>query len=402
MEAEAPIQISFQPRTTKKPSRVPHVILGTLIVAIVGTLIGVFVLSRTTTHDNAINSTTPATTALTVPFQPSTDSSYRSTWLVYWDDGTGLDSFKANAKQFKEFHPFWYETQSATNVAVQGNPTFRTSALQTAKDNNVAVVPTITENLKTDDFLAFMSDPAQRVQHVDTVCKLAKDNNFAGIDIDYELFALNVTNADVQPAKAAFSAFITGLATCLHDAGKKLEVTVLPKTDDSVFAPYLNSITPGVFDYYAIGQAADIVRPMAYDHATPLTQPGSTDPVTWVKAVGEYARTYIPAKKVVLGIALYGYDWDVSGNKPTAKSITARQAIALAKSQNATLQYNDDNKTRYFEYKAANGDSHQVWFDTSADTKLRASLAKELGLAGVSYWSIGNEDRDFGNYLINK
>jgi len=139
------------------------------------------------------------------------------------------------------------------------------------------------------------------------------------------------------------------------------------------------------------------VRPMAYDHATPLTDPGSTDPVTWVKAVGEYARKFIPANKVVLGLALYGYDWGPSGAKP----ITARQAVALARTQNVELQYNDDLKSRYFSYKATDGTAHQVWFDTSADTKQRVNIAKELGLAGVSYWSLGNEDRDFTNYLAS-
>jgi spore germination protein YaaH len=117
----------------------------------------------------------------------------------------------------------------------------------------------------------------------------------------------------------------------------------------------------------------------------------------WVKAVAEYTRKFVPANKVVLGLALYGYDWNASGGKP----ITARQAVALARTQNAQLQYNDDLKSRYFEYKATDGTAHQVWFDTSSDTKQRANLAKELGLAGVSYWSLGNEDRDFMNYLAS-
>jgi spore germination protein len=390
----APVHIAYTPPAPRKPSRWPRVILIFLIIAILGVL-GIWWGADNLQNGQQTPTSNPPTTEATVPFTPSPDSAYRSAWLTYLDDGTGLETFKANAKQFTEFHPFWYEAQSATTIAAQGSTTFRQSALQTAKSANVKVVPTITESLKTEPFLTMMNNPQSRTQHVNTVCQLAKDNDFAGIDIDYELFALNVSTANVEPAKAAFTGFITELATCLHNANKTLEVTLLPKTDDAAFAPYLTSIAPGVFDYKAIGEVADIVRPMAYDHATPLTKPGSTDPITWVKAVGEYTRKFVPANKVVLGLALYGYDWNAAG----AKSITARQAIALAKAHDAELQYNDDFKTRYFEYKATDGTAHQVWFDTSADTKQRANIAKELGLAGVSYWSLGNEDRDFTNYL---
>jgi spore germination protein YaaH len=96
---------------------------------------------------------------------------------------------------------------------------------------------------------------------------------------------------------------------------------------------------------------------------------------------------------VVLGVALYGYDWGSHG----AKSITARQAATLARQKNANVIYNDRVRSRFFEYKATDGSTHSVWFNTSADTAERAQIAKDLGLAGVSYWSLGNEDRDFWN-----
>jgi spore germination protein len=367
----------------------------TVLVLLTGTVVVWAASGDTDDGSGSAPTASSSTTEPTVPLEPSPDSSYRSAWLTYWDDGTGLNSFKANAGSFDEFHPFWYEVQGATKIVTQGSPAFRQSALQAARAAGVRIVPTLTETLKTPEFLAFMTPDDSRAQHVKTVCDLAKDNDFHGVDIDYEMFALNVTQANIEPARKAFTSFIEELSTCLHNAGKTLQVTLLPKTGDDVYASYLSSLAPGVFDYKAIGTAADIVRPMAYDNATPLTAAGSTDPLPWVKAVGEYSRKYVPARKVVLGLALYGYDWNVSGGK----AVTARQAPGLARQTGASVLYNDRVKSRFFEYKAADETNHSVWFNTSADTAERAKVAKELGLAGVTYWALGSEDRDFWSSL---
>lgn len=351
---------------------------------------------RDSNHETGSPKPPTSTTEAPVPFEPSPDSAYRSAWLTYWDDGTGLASFKANAKRLDEFHPFWYEVQSATQIVTQGTTAFRQSAIQAAKSAGIKIVPTFTETLKPDAFVAFMSVADKRRQHVQAVCDIAKTNNFDGIDIDYEMFAIKVPQELVTPARDSFSAFIEELAPCLHDAGKTLQVTLLPKTNNDIYAPYLSSLTPGVFDYRRIGAAADFVRPMAYDNATPLTSAGSTDPLPWVRAVGEYARKHIPARKVVLGIALYGYDW-TPGN---TKSITARQAIGLAKQKGIEVKFDELTNSRYFEYQATDGSTHNVWFNTSSDTAERVKLARELGLAGVSYWALGNEDRDFWNSVV--
>jgi spore germination protein len=387
---DSPVEIAYTPASGKKQNRPMRVVFTTLLVV----LLAAAALWWMNDDDNTptLPGATPtSTTAATVPLEPSPTSAYRSAWLTYWDDGTGLDSFRANAEHLDEFHPFWFEVQGPTKIVTQGSPSFRQSALQIAKEAGVKVVPTLTESLKTEDFLAFMGPDDTRAQHVQAVCDLARDNDFHGIDIDYEMFAIKVSETNVIPARDAFSKFIQQLATCLHADDRTLQVTLLPKTSDSPYASYLSSLTPGVFDYKAIGAAADIVRPMAYDNATPLTASGSTDPLPWVREVGEYARKYIPARKVVLGISLYGYDWGPGG----AKSITARQAPALARQKGASVLYSDRVHSRFFEYQTADGASRSVWFDTSADTAKRAALAKELGLAGVSYWALGNEDREF-------
>jgi spore germination protein len=394
---DAPVEIDYTPPSPNTSLRLP------VIIAVALTFVAVAAAAlywTTKDSDSKTVGLTPSTTTTeaTIPLEKSDTSSYRSAWLTYWDDGTGLESFQANARQFDEFHPFWFEVRGATEIVTQGSTSFRQRALQTAKNAGVKVVPTLTESLKTKEFLQFMAPDDSRAEHVRTVCALANDNDFDGIDIDYEMFAIKVAPEDIAPAREAFSKFIRELAACLHADGRTLQVTLLPKTSDADYAPYLSSLAPGVFDYKAIGAAADIVRPMAYDNATPLTSSASTDPLPWVREVGEYARKYIPARKVVLGIALYGYDWGPNG----AKSITARQAPALARQKNATVLHSDRVHSRFFEYRGSDGGMQSVWFNTSADTQERAQLATELGLAGVSYWALGNEDRDFWKLLPTK
>ena len=141
-----------------------------------------------------------------------------------------------------------------------------------------------------------LHSPELMAAHVTAIVALVQRNQYAGIDLDYE----NLHAADRQ----AFSTFVTRLAHALHAKGKVLSVAVFAKTTNAGTDP--RNVAQ---DYAAIGRAADQVRLMAYDYHWESSAPGPVAPISWVRAVLRYAKTQIPASKIILGVPLYGYDW---------------------------------------------------------------------------------------------
>jgi len=198
---------------------------------------------------------------------------------------------------------------------------------------------------------------------------------YAGIDIDYE---------DLRAGdREAFTTFVTQLADALHDKDKLLSIAVFAKTTDA--GEDQRNVAQ---DYAAIGAAADEVRLMAYDYHWAGSTPGPVAPITWVRQVVDYAKTQMPAGKIVLGIPVSGYDW-VGGQ---AEVVSWLQCFGRTKAFNATLQYDRLSQSPSFRYTDAQGREHEVWFENAESTTAKLDAAKVTGIRGVYLWMIGGED----------
>ncbi len=220
-----------------------------------------------------------------------------------------------------------------------------------------------------------LHSPALMAQQVAAIVALARRHDYAGVDIDYE----NLHAGDRQ----AFSTFIRDLAAALHAHRKLLSVAVFAKTSNAGTDP--RNLAQ---DYAAIGQVADQVRLMGYDYHWATSPPGPIAPVGWIRAVLRYARTQIPASKIILGIPLYGYDW--SGGHGTA--ISWLQALRLSRRYHAPPRYSVTSQAPWFSYTDRAGHRHTVWFENTASSRAKFDLAQGAGIAGVYLWMYGYED----------
>jgi spore germination protein YaaH len=220
-----------------------------------------------------------------------------------------------------------------------------------------------------------LHSPGLMAAQVAAIVTLVQQNQYAGIDVDYE----NLHAADRQ----AFSAFVTRLGHALHAQGKVLSVAVFAKTTNAGTDP--RNVAQ---DYAAIGRAADQVRLMAYDYHWASSAPGPVAPISWVRAVLRYARTQIPASKIILGVPLYGYDW--VGHHGTG--VGWLQALRLSRQYHADAHYDQADQAPWFSYRDAAGHEHTVWFENAASSRAKFDAAQSAKVGGVYLWMYGYED----------
>jgi spore germination protein YaaH len=302
--------------------------------------------------------------------------------MPYWNISHGTTVVLGHRQAVTEVSPWMYGLGNSGQIDTQYPPGQAASVAAEIKRLRGAgklIVPSVA-NITGG---RWSYAPVGRVLHsprlmaaqVAAIVALVQREHYAGIDLDYE----NLHAGDRQ----AFTTFVTRLAQALHARGKVLSVAVFAKTTNAGTDP--RNLAQ---DYAAIGRAADQVRLMAYDYHWGSSPPGPVAPVGWVRAVLRYARTQIPASKIVLGVPLYGYDW--AGRHGTG--ISWLQALRLSRQHHVAAQYDQASQAPWFRYRDASGREHTVWFENAASSRAKFAAAQGAQIAGVYLWMYGYED----------
>jgi hypothetical protein len=149
----------------------------------------------------------------------------------------------------------------------------------------------------------------------------------------------------------------------------------------------------GFYDIPALSPVVDGFFVMAYQ-LNFGAQPGPRSPLTDTtfsneRAVEEYASVVTP-KKVILGLATFGYDWPTANGALGATAegspsvITYGQEIASGH----PLYWDPVTDVGWTSY-TSDGQWHQAFFEVPASLYMSAKLAQSAGLAGVGVWALG-------------
>lgn len=302
--------------------------------------------------------------------------------LVFWDQARGFEAIIANADVFSEISPFWYRVEADGSVVPYttewGTSYEDPTIVSFLRAQRILIIPTvanIVDGVWNGPLASgIISDPALTAVNINALVQLAVTKGYDGIDLDYE----NLAASD----RTAFTDFVRQLAVALHAQGKLVAVNVYAKTSE-----------PGTWDgpqaqdWWAIGQAADQVRIMTYEYHWSRSGPGPISPIGWVNDVLGFARSIIPAQKIMQGVPLYGYDWVGQSGVDHVWG----ENMALANQHGATINWDASSASPWFEYTASRT-RHTVWFENGAstDAKLQAHNAFDVG--GVTLWRLGGED----------
>jgi spore germination protein len=310
--------------------------------------------------------------------------------VPYWNIDYGTATVLANPRTFSEMSPWMYGLDSSGQIAPQYPPAQAAAVeaqLARLRAARVPLVPTIA-NVVAGQWVydpavtGILHDPKVRAQHVAAIVALVQREHYAGIDIDFE--DLRAGDRD------AFTAFLTQLASALHAEGKVLSVDLFAKTDHQGYAQ--RNLAQ---DYHAIGQVADQVRLMGYDYHWSTSAPGPVAPIGWIRDVLRYAKTQIPAEKIILGVPLYGYDWVGKHGTP----VSWLQVFRLASRYGIRPRFDAASQSPWFTYTDAVGRGHTVWFENGPSTQAKFQAAQRAGIGGVYVWVFGYEDTSIWNAL---
>ena len=333
-------------------------------------------------------------------------------WMPYYSVKNSMVSILANKDLMSEVSPFWYSLTSATAIKDQYTSAKLTIPMKTQLDllraNGLKIIPAITDGTKKLFLAGLLAKPSTRSQVVNTITKLVLTNNYDGIDLDLEGFAFSDGTSSWAKTSPNWVLFIKELSELLHANGK-----ILSMTTPVVFDPVTKRKgSYWVYNWPETAPYIDRLRIMTYDYS--ISKPGPIGPLEWTEATVAYAATLMPPSKIWLGVPGYGRDWitKVSGKCPatyanliktTAKAavVPANKGVELASTYGAVPVYSEKMGEVTFTYEKTYNEgtasctaTRVVWYQNSRAYLARMELVAKYKIAGLTQWTLGQEDAE--------
>ena len=364
----------------------------------------------------APGSTTPEIAAATpAPGQPTQGRRMLGYYVPY--DPTSWESLAANVGSLDDVAAQWVTIDACGQLGSRDDRTIK----QLVQARGVRLFPSL---LTSSAWLnhRLLTEAAVSARAIDQIVEYVTAEGYDGFDLDLE---------GVRPSdRAAYTAFVARLGAALRERGKPLTLAIPPKAGETMTG------WAGAYDYAALGQHADLITIMAYDFSGAWGDPGPVAPYDWVDQVAAYATSQIPAEKVLLGLAFYGYDWNTTSGGTRALSYS--QAVTLAEHHGVRMVLDPGTQSATFRYRAPAGNTpaaraqpsplehqitvrepppcdvappapdptptprptpppdaiqdHVVWLEEGSSASARLGIVDRHRAGGVAAWRLGFED----------
>ena len=219
---------------------------------------------------------------------------------------------------------------------------------------------------------------------------------FTGVNVDIEYSGEITDNL-----RAKYVAFLTKLNQHLAKTNPETKISI--DVYGSAASKHL------IWDLPAIAPQVDYVIMMAYDYHrrnSPISGPVAplfgADSI-WESDITKHLNdliTQVPAKKILLGVPFYGYEWRTTSresrentypNSGSTASFERVQEILKQKEQLQVQENWDENALApYLTYKE-NGAIYTIYYEDSRSLSYKADLVRQLDLAGIAIWALGYE-----------
>lgn len=315
-----------------------------------------------------------------------TDYSNDITTLTYFGLTIGNDGHIVKLADAQQEEPGWAQLQ--TNRARQ--------ILKKSKQNGVRLSLLVFSG-DSDAINDMVSDPENHAKNlIQDVIPIMHRYGFTDLNLDVE-----DTEFATSGAQLKFTQFVKTIKKGLNNVhAGTLSIEISPS----------DLINKRLIDTAKVGRIVDSVIIMGYDyHYIGSSVTGPVAPLFGagisleydVQAAVQQALKTIPSRKIILGIPLYGYEWETIGDMPHSAVIpttgltasSSRVAQVLSSCASCSAQYDPVAQEAYFHYKDnQSGTYHQFVYPDARSTLAKINFVNDMKLSGVALWALGYED----------
>lgn len=285
----------------------------------------------------------------------------------------------------QEKEPGWYALESG-----KVKPFFNN-----AKKNNISLSLTIFAG-DPESIDTLLSDPVPHAKNlVQDITPLINKYGFSDLNLDIE-------KADVasEEARLNFTKFAQEIKN-----GLPKEMTLTVDISPTAF------IKNYLIDPKATSSLVDYFLVMGYDyHYQNSFVTGPVAPLFGAGTISEFdiqiaikkALNIMPAKKIILGVPLYGYEWETISDNPRAAVIpgtgmtASNRRVEQLLNDCATCSAKFDNiaKEFYVVYKDVTTNTyHQIYYPNKQIMSSKISFVRQNNLGGIGLWALGYEGK---------
>ncbi|MFC3800252.1 S-layer homology domain-containing protein [Cohnella sp. GCM10012308] len=228
-----------------------------------------------------------------------------------------------------------------------------------------------------------LADAKRRSAFVQQLAALVRQYGLDGLNVDFE----NMAPSDRQ----TFTLFIAELNVALDKVPAVLSVDV---------SPDLGTDWTEVFDYAALGKAADYIVLMGYDEHWSGGAPGSVSSLPWLKQGLTTLLKQVSAARVIMALPLYNREWHTVAGTTASEEISLVRQNELVTTMRANVKW-EETTGQYYAYYGTAASLHRIWLEDGRSLSLRIALGQSLGVAGYGFWYMGGESLDVWASMAN-
>ena len=162
------------------------------------------------------------------------------------------------------------------------------------------IIPQITldENSNADDIHKWLSNPQTKEKMIGDLLNVVKNNGYEGVHLNFE----DINWED----KELFNEFVADVYNSFHSSG--LLVSVFVRQGDDTY------------DSKLLAEVSDHIVIKAFDQHNESDKAGPLASFNWTQNLIEQYNG--PREKLVICLANYGYDWNITSGEPAETSIS--------------------------------------------------------------------------------
>lgn len=304
-----------------------------------------------------------------------------SVWVAYWDIDNGIKELSKSVDALSSVSSFALYFNNDGTVFVPEDLSNKHSEISADTNKNninsyICVVnDVIDENgnivqKDTNIIRKLLSSPTERSRHINELISFAQNNEYFGIEIDYEKLDENVWPDFVLFCSELYNQCVL----------KKLDLRV-------IFEPR------APLDRYTFPDGPEYIM-MAYNLYGASTEPGPKADVDFIKELSVKMNN-VPGKKWI-AFASGGFDWQTGGE---TLSISEKEALDIINIYKCLPARDEKSGGLYFYYTDDKGKDHTVWYADNSTFDVWTRTARECGFENICLWKLGGNSSETIEYF---